>query len=110
MLDRIFQFFKSIFFFFNNYTVHLLGVFGDLPDTYLGYCIYKKCWLIWFILNFIDFYHVNFLFLYLQVGILKRVLEEVEKVIRGFKSMLYKSMEDPEIDLQEVYSFFFISR
>lgn len=42
-----------------------------------------------------------FLHLY-QVGILKRVLEEVEKVMREFKSMLYKSMEDPQLDLAEV--------
>ncbi|POO00202.1 Exocyst complex component EXOC2/Sec [Trema orientale] len=34
-----------------------------------------------------------------HVGILKRVLEEVEKVMHEFKGMLYKSMEDPQIDL-----------
>lgn len=34
-----------------------------------------------------------------HVGILKRVLEEVEKVMHEFKGMLYKSMEDPLIDL-----------
>ncbi|KAM6602258.1 hypothetical protein CsatA_021867 [Cannabis sativa] len=34
-----------------------------------------------------------------HVGILKRVLEEVEKVMHEFKGMLYKSMEDPNIDL-----------
>ncbi|XP_031117945.1 exocyst complex component SEC5A-like [Ipomoea triloba] len=34
-----------------------------------------------------------------HVGILKRVLEEVEKVMLEFKGMLYKSMEDPNIDL-----------
>ncbi|XP_027364012.1 exocyst complex component SEC5A-like isoform X3 [Abrus precatorius] len=34
-----------------------------------------------------------------HVGILKRVLEEVEKVMNEFKSMLFKSMEDPQIDL-----------
>lgn len=34
-----------------------------------------------------------------HVGILKRVLEEVEKVMQEFKGMLYKSMEDPNIDL-----------
>ncbi|THG04233.1 hypothetical protein TEA_026563 [Camellia sinensis var. sinensis] len=34
-----------------------------------------------------------------QVGILKRVLEEVEKVMHEFKGMLYKAMEDPQIDL-----------
>ncbi|KAL8134432.1 hypothetical protein AgCh_009457 [Apium graveolens] len=34
-----------------------------------------------------------------HVGILKRVLEEVEKVMQEFKGMLYKSMEDPHIDL-----------
>lgn len=40
-----------------------------------------------------------------QVGILKRVLEEVEKVMHEFKSMLYKSMEDPQIDLTNVSLF-----
>ncbi|XP_028090986.1 exocyst complex component SEC5A-like isoform X3 [Camellia sinensis] len=34
-----------------------------------------------------------------HVGILKRVLEEVEKVMHEFKGMLYKAMEDPQIDL-----------
>ncbi|CAL5414706.1 unnamed protein product [Camellia sinensis] len=34
-----------------------------------------------------------------MVGILKRVLEEVEKVMHEFKGMLYKAMEDPQIDL-----------
>ncbi|KAK3030351.1 hypothetical protein RJ639_038307 [Escallonia herrerae] len=34
-----------------------------------------------------------------HVGILKRVLEEVEKVMHEFKGMLYRSMEDPNIDL-----------
>ncbi|GFY85585.1 exocyst complex component sec5 [Actinidia rufa] len=34
-----------------------------------------------------------------HVGILKRVLEEVEKVMHEFKGMLYKSMEDPQLDL-----------
>ncbi|CAI9116547.1 OLC1v1017724C2 [Oldenlandia corymbosa var. corymbosa] len=34
-----------------------------------------------------------------HVGILKRVLEEVEKVMQEFKAMLYKSMEDPHIEL-----------
>lgn len=37
-----------------------------------------------------------------QVGILKRVLEEVEKVMQEFKAMLYKTMEDPNIDLTNV--------
>lgn len=37
-----------------------------------------------------------------HVGILKRVLEEVEKVMREFKSMLYKTMEDPQLDLTEL--------
>ncbi|KAK7343812.1 hypothetical protein VNO77_12855 [Canavalia gladiata] len=36
---------------------------------------------------------------HIQVGILKRVLEDVEKVMNEFKSMLFKSMEDPQIDL-----------
>ncbi|KAA8537891.1 hypothetical protein F0562_027529 [Nyssa sinensis] len=34
-----------------------------------------------------------------HVGILKRVLEEVEKVMHEFKGTLFKSMEDPQIDL-----------
>lgn len=34
-----------------------------------------------------------------HVGILKRVLEEVEKVMQEFKGMLYRSLEDPQIDL-----------
>ncbi|KAM7260473.1 hypothetical protein ACFE04_016214 [Oxalis oulophora] len=34
-----------------------------------------------------------------HVNILKRVLEEVEKLMLEFKSTLYKSMEDPQIDL-----------
>ncbi|XP_038699428.1 exocyst complex component SEC5A-like isoform X2 [Tripterygium wilfordii] len=34
-----------------------------------------------------------------HVNILKRVLEEVEKVMHEFKGTLYKSMEDPQIDL-----------
>ncbi|KAL3513878.1 hypothetical protein ACH5RR_026595 [Cinchona calisaya] len=34
-----------------------------------------------------------------HVGILKRVLEEVEKVMQEFKGMLYKTMEDPHIEL-----------
>ncbi|KAF7001766.1 hypothetical protein CFC21_017369 [Triticum aestivum] len=37
-----------------------------------------------------------------QVGILKRVLEEVEKVMHEFRGMLYKSMEDPHLDLAEL--------
>ena len=43
----------------------------------------------------------------IQVGILKRVLEEVEKVMNEFKSMLFKSMEDPQMDLTTV-SFLFL--
>ncbi|XVE55161.1 hypothetical protein DITRI_Ditri03aG0137700 [Diplodiscus trichospermus] len=34
-----------------------------------------------------------------HVNILKRVLEEVEKLMQEFKGMLYKSLEDPQIDL-----------
>ncbi|KAH0707601.1 hypothetical protein KY290_012113 [Solanum tuberosum] len=34
-----------------------------------------------------------------HVGILKRVVGEVEKVMQEFKGMLYKSLEDPNIDL-----------
>nr|CAB3484493.1 unnamed protein product [Digitaria exilis] len=37
-----------------------------------------------------------------HVGILKRVLEEVEKVMQEFRGMLYKSMEDPHLDLTEL--------
>ncbi|XP_042492942.1 exocyst complex component SEC5B-like isoform X2 [Macadamia integrifolia] len=37
-----------------------------------------------------------------HVGILKRVLEEVEKLMLEFKGMLYKSMEDPQIDLADL--------
>ncbi|XP_010241714.1 PREDICTED: exocyst complex component SEC5A-like [Nelumbo nucifera] len=37
-----------------------------------------------------------------HVGILKRVLEEVEKVMQEFKGMLYKSMEDPQIELAKL--------
>jgi hypothetical protein len=36
------------------------------------------------------------------VGILKRVLEEVENVMHEFRGKLYKSMEDPHLDLAEV--------
>ncbi|GMJ12391.1 exocyst complex component sec5 [Hibiscus trionum] len=34
-----------------------------------------------------------------HVNILKKVLEEVERVMQEFKGTLYKSMEDPQIDL-----------
>ncbi|XP_039071383.1 exocyst complex component SEC5A-like isoform X2 [Hibiscus syriacus] len=34
-----------------------------------------------------------------HVNILKKVLEEVERVMQEFKGTLYKSMEDPKIDL-----------
>jgi len=44
----------------------------------------------------------------IQVGILKRVLEEVEKVMNDFKTMLFQSMEDPQIDLTSV-SFYFLN-
>ena len=33
-----------------------------------------------------------------NITLLKRVLEEVEKVMNDFKTMLFKSMEDPQID------------
>lgn len=39
-----------------------------------------------------------------HVGILKRVLEEVEKVMHEFKGTLYKSLEDPQIDLTSLES------
>lgn len=61
-------------------------------------------------LNFFDplnhlpilFSESDFSIVQLQVGILKRVLEEVEKVMHEFKGTLYKSMEDPHIDLTNV--------
>ncbi|GLJ54776.1 hypothetical protein SUGI_1176620 [Cryptomeria japonica] len=37
-----------------------------------------------------------------HVGILKRVLEEVEKVVQEFKATLYKSMEDPQVELSNL--------
>ncbi|KAF3778865.1 Exocyst complex component [Nymphaea thermarum] len=37
-----------------------------------------------------------------HAGMLKRVLEEVEKVMHEFKSKLYKSMEDPQIALSDL--------
>ncbi|KAK1300452.1 Exocyst complex component 2 [Acorus calamus] len=37
-----------------------------------------------------------------HVSILKRVLEEVEKVMHEFKGMLYRLMEDPQIELAEL--------
>ncbi|KAK9134469.1 hypothetical protein Syun_013799 [Stephania yunnanensis] len=37
-----------------------------------------------------------------HVGILKRVLEEVEKIMQYLKGRLYKSMEDPEINLADL--------
>lgn len=40
--------------------------------------------------------------IYFQVGILKRVLEEIEKVMHEFKGTLYKTMEDPQIELTDV--------
>ncbi|GAB4845139.1 Exocyst complex component S5A [Ancistrocladus abbreviatus] len=39
-----------------------------------------------------------------HVGILKSVLEEVEKVMHEFKGTLYKSMEDPHIELTNLES------
>ncbi|CAO2834080.1 unnamed protein product [Amaranthus hypochondriacus] len=37
-----------------------------------------------------------------HVGILKRVLEEIEKVMHEFKGTLYKTMEDPQIELTDL--------
>ncbi|KAG5527864.1 hypothetical protein RHGRI_028708 [Rhododendron griersonianum] len=37
-----------------------------------------------------------------HVGILKRVLEEVEKIMYEFKGMLYKSLEDPNIEIRNL--------
>jgi exocyst complex component 2 len=39
-----------------------------------------------------------------HVNLLKRVLEEVEKVMQEFKGTLYRSMEDPKIDFTSVSS------
>ncbi|XAR62472.1 hypothetical protein NMG60_11017230 [Bertholletia excelsa] len=39
-----------------------------------------------------------------HVSILKRLFEEVEKLMHEFKGMLYKSMEDPQIDLTKLES------
>lgn len=38
----------------------------------------------------------------LQVGILSRVLEEVDKIVQEFKEMLYKKMEDPHLEISQV--------
>ncbi|KAG0561520.1 hypothetical protein KC19_9G070200 [Ceratodon purpureus] len=40
--------------------------------------------------------------LYSHVGILKRVLEEVDKIVAEFKETLYKSMEDPHIEVAQL--------
>ncbi|KAJ0786185.1 putative exocyst complex component EXOC2/Sec5 [Helianthus annuus] len=46
-----------------------------------------------------EYRKANSIVLPTHAGILKRVLEEVEKVMHDFKRMLYESMEDPHIDL-----------
>lgn len=38
----------------------------------------------------------------MQVGILSRVLEEVDKIVQEFKEMLYKKMEDPHVEISQV--------
>lgn len=43
-----------------------------------------------------------FVMIQIEKGILKPVLEELEKVMQEFKSTLYKSMEDPQIDITSV--------
>jgi exocyst complex component 2 len=40
--------------------------------------------------------------LYSHVNILKRVLEEVDKIVQEFKETLYKSMEDPHIEVAQL--------
>ena len=45
---------------------------------------------------------------FLQVGILSRVLEEVDKIIQEFKEMLYKKMEDPHIEIAQVRACVFL--
>lgn len=42
------------------------------------------------------------LVLYSHVGILSRVLEEVDKIVQEFKEMLYKKMEDPHIEISQL--------
>ncbi|CAM6036958.1 unnamed protein product [Sphagnum compactum] len=42
------------------------------------------------------------LVLYSHVGILSRVLEEVDKIIQQFKDMLYKKMEDPHVEISQL--------
>lgn len=34
----------------------------------------------------------------MQVGILSRVLEEVDKIVQEFKDTLYKAMENPNVE------------
>ncbi|MFS7912430.1 putative exocyst complex component EXOC2/Sec5 [Helianthus anomalus] len=46
-----------------------------------------------------EYRKANSIVLPTHAGILKRVLEEVEKVMHDFKRMLYESMKDPHIDL-----------
>lgn len=38
-----------------------------------------------------------------QVRILSRALDEVDKIVQEFKDMLYKTMENPNVDLTQVY-------
>ena len=38
----------------------------------------------------------------MQVGILSRVLEEVDKIVQEFKEMLYKKREDPHVEISQV--------
>lgn len=40
----------------------------------------------------------------MQVGILSRVLEEVDKIVQEFKEMLFKKMEDPHVEIAQVRS------
>lgn len=39
---------------------------------------------------------------FLQVAILSRVLQEVDKIVQEFKEMLYKKMEDPHLEMSQV--------
>ena len=43
---------------------------------------------------------------FVQVTVLKKVLEEVEKVITEFKEKLLKSMENPNVEFNQVSKFF----
>jgi len=53
-------------------------------------------------------YDYSFCLRSLQVGILSRVLEEVDKIVHEFKEMLYKKMEDPHLEISQVRACVFL--